>query len=299
MIENLILVLSLIFLGTFSRKINLLPSSTSHVLNSYVLNIALPAMILATIPHLTISGEVLYPIIFHWIFYGLSLVAVLISSKIFKFTRSVTGVLLVVCCLGNTAFLGIPIVNSFYGEEAVAYAVLYDQLGSGFAFILTGAFILPFFTNQKMDSLKHVFTNLCKFPPFIALILAFLCIFISLPSALSNVIDQLAATLIPCAMISVGFQMKYKLNFAKLKPIVVGLVIKMIIIPSLALVSLKILNLNSIPANVSVLQTGMPPMITAGAMAMSSNLENDIAASLVGYGLFVAFVTLPIINFFI
>jgi predicted permease len=43
----------------------------------------------------------------------------------------------------------------------------------------------------------------------------------------------------------------------------------------------------------------MPPMVTAGILAMSANLESEIAAGLVGYGLLFSFLTLPLIHFFI
>ena len=58
----------------------------------------------------------------------------------------------------------------------------------------------------------------------------------------------------------------------------------------------KTLNFSNMALNVSIIQSAMPPMVTAGAVAMSANLEKDIAAALVGYGLLISFLTLPLLK---
>ncbi len=299
MIENFVLVLVLILIGSISRKVGWLPENSANILNSFVLNISLPAMILVSVPSLKVDSAILYPISFHWVLYAINIGLVILVSKALKFKKSVLGVLLVVSCMGNTAFLGIPMNASFFGESAVPYAVLFDQLGSGFAFILTAAFILPIFTHGEKSSLVDIFKNLIKFPPFVALVLAFFLMKFPLPSILNDVVIQVSKTLIPCAMIAVGYQMKYKLSLSELKPLVAGLGIKLLLIPVLALIAGNFIPDKHLSLNVSIIQSGMPPMITAGAMAMQENLESDIAAALVGYGLFFSFLTIPFIKYFL
>lgn len=43
--------------------------------------------------------------------------------------------------LGNTGFVGIPLVEALLGKEAVAYAILYDQFGTFIALNTLGSFI--------------------------------------------------------------------------------------------------------------------------------------------------------------
>ncbi len=298
MIENVILVFALIGIGTFSKRLGLLPENSAFVLNSFVLNISLPSMILISIPKLPLDGNLLYPVISHWLFYSLSIICILGFLKIFKLAKSHVGVLLVVACMGNTAFLGIPMVETFYGAELVPYAVLYDQLGSGIAFILTASFILPVFKDTAVKKqFSDILRDLIVFPPFVSLVLGFIFIFIPMPKLANNVLEIISKTLIPCAMISVGYQMKYRLNQDKLKPVVIGLVMKLVLIPLIGLVFVKLFKIENSAMNISLLQSGMPPMITAAALAMNADLESDIAASLVGYGLFFSFLTLPLIQF--
>jgi len=46
---------------------------------------------------------------------------------------------------------------------------------------------------------------------------------------------------------------------------------------------------------VGVLESAMPPMITAGAVAAAAKLEPELAAALVGFGIVLSFVSMPLL----
>lgn len=299
MIETFILVMGLILTGIFMKRSGIFPENTSDVLNSFVLNVSLPAIIVVSIPKLTLSADLIYPVLMHWGLYFTHLILILMISKVLNFSKTVTGCLAIVTCLGNTAFLGIPMVSGFFGEKAIAYAVLYDQLGSGLAFLFALVVLIPKFVPGKEQNLKQALFNLIKFPPFVALILGFCLMKFPLHHTLLRFVTDLSVTLIPCAMVAVGFQMKFKMAMHDIKPILVGLIMKLLFVPLVALGIYSILNKDFLSLKVSVLQSGMPPMVTAGALAMSVDLEKEISAALVGYGLLISFLTLPLLKFFI
>lgn len=299
-LENIVLVIGLIGLGSLCRRSSLFPKNSAEVLNVFILNISLPAIILISIPKLVINSNILIPVFSHWTAFIIHGLLLIIAKKIFSFKNSVFGALFIVTILGNTAFLGIPIVNSFLGEQGVPFAVLYDQLGSGFGFIFMAAFILPKYVGKEVGSLKNIAKKLLKFPPFIALVLGFVFIYLPVPAVVNKYLESIANTLIPCAMIAVGFQMKYKLPKTTVLPLAVGLCIKLIILP---LIMFSLMGgivepffYFNIAEKASILQSGMPPMITAGALVMNEGLEEDLCASLVGYGLIVSFVSLSFLN---
>jgi len=296
-IDNFVLIIGLIAIGSLMKKSDWFPANTNDVLNKIVLNISLPAIILLNIPKLIINSEVYYPVLIHWVSFVTHIIILVALWKVLKFKKSTFGALLIVSTLGNTAFLGIPMVKSLYGDAAVPFAVLYDQLGSGIGFILYGAFVLPWVTGGKLHSWKEVFKKLLTFPPFLALIGGFLLMSVQLPTAATGLLNSLAATLIPCAMIAVGFQMKYRLPHTILWPVALGLSIKLLMIPLLMIYGAKFFGMNSLAANVAVLQSGMPPMITAGAMAITAKLEEDLVTALVGYGLIISFLTIPFLKY--
>lgn len=299
MSEDFIYIVGLIIIGSSFKKLNLLPKSSSEVLNSFVVNISFPAMIITSIAKLNISADIIYPVSMHWMIYIIHFFLILFLGKKLKMSKSIIGCLLVVSCLGNTAFLGIPMTHNFFGEDAIPYAILYDQLGSFTAFVFTMSVVLPHYSGNKAKSIVEILIRIIKFPPFIALILGFVFLTVPLPKTLDHFFMNISKTLIPCAMISIGFQMKYRIPLTRLKPIIIGLGLKLVIIPLLALGLYSIYGHETLALKVSVFQSGMPPMVTAGVLAMSSNLESDIAAALVGHGLLLSFLTLPILHLLI
>jgi predicted permease len=94
----------------------------------------------------------------------------------------------------------------------------------------------------------------------------------------------------------VGFQLTLRLNSEVWPPLGIGLVIKLIAAPLLALTVCRWLRLDNLAAQVSVFEAGMPPMISAGALAILAELSPPLTAALVGLGIIVSFITLPILH---
>jgi len=96
-------------------------------------------------------------------------------------------------------------------------------------------------------------------------------------------------------MIAVGFQLTLKLDLKSVVPLGAGLFMKLIIAPLAALLICYILKLDSEAARVSVFEAGMPPMVSAGALAIIADLSPRLTAALVGLGIVASFFTLPIL----
>jgi predicted permease len=76
-----------------------------------------------------------------------------------------------------------------------------------------------------------------------------------------------------------------------------GLGLKLVLMPLLAWLLARGLGAPPLLAQVAVLEAGMPAMITAGAIAMLAGLAPELAAGLVGYGVLVSMLTLPMIAY--
>jgi predicted permease len=69
---------------------------------------------------------------------------------------------------------------------------------------------------------------------------------------------------------------------------------KLALMPAVAYGLVRLLGLDGLPAQAAVLETAMPPMITASALAISHRLAPGLAAALAGYGVVLALVTVPL-----
>jgi hypothetical protein len=63
--------------------------------------------------------------------------------------------------------------------------------------------------------------------------------------------------------------------------------------PALAWLLVPLLGLQGDMARTTVLESAMPSMVTAGALAIAHNLAPRLAAAMVGYGLLLSLLTLP------
>ncbi|OQW94659.1 MAG: hypothetical protein BWK79_05130 [Beggiatoa sp. IS2] len=294
--ENFIIVITYLLIGTALRRMPAFPNETGNVLNLFVIYVSLPALVLLKIPDLPFSKHLLVPAIMPWAMLLLSGAILLFLSRLLKWDRPTTGCLLILIPLGNTSFLGIPMVKIFFGDQAVPYAVLYDQLGSFLALATYGTLIIALYsTGKSKPTLPDMVRKIISFPPFIALVLAFILKPFSYPLIAINILEVLASTLVPVVMIAVGFQLTLRLNKAVTSQLAIGLTIKLVITPLVALFICQLAGLEGEVVQVSIFESGMPPMVSAGALAILANLSPSLAAALVGIGIVLSFATLPIL----
>jgi len=112
---------------------------------------------------------------------------------------------------------------------------------------------------------------------------------------LSKVLSSFANTIVPIALVAVGLQLQFKLPREDLKPFSVALFIKLIIAPIIAIIICKIFDWNNQASIVSIMEAGMAPMITAGAIASMAGLAPRLSSAIVGYGILISFVTTGIL----
>jgi predicted permease len=293
--ENLIIIFFLLLLGMLLSRLKVFPDNASQSLNLFIIYISLPALILLQVPRLTFSKELLVPVLLPWIMVLISALLVLMASHLLKWQRTTTGALLLMVPLGNTSFFGIPMVEAFWGTESVSYAVLYDQFGSFLALTTYGSIILAAYSGSEKPSPAAIVKRICLFPPFIALVIGLLTMSVSYPAFLQVVLQGIAASLVPVVMVAIGLQITLKLPPGSWIPFSVGLAIKLVVAPLIATLLCFAMNQNTMAAKVSVFEAGMPPMVTAGALALLAGLTPELTAALVGLGLMVSFLTLPLL----
>jgi len=294
--EDFVITITFLLIGMALKRIPDFPDETGNVLNLFVIYISLPALVFLKIPELVFSKNLLVPAFMPWGMLLFSCVIILILSRFLKWKRATTGCLLLLIPLGNTSFLGIPMVKAFFGENAIPYALLYDQLGSFLALATYGSLILALYgTGESKPTIKSVVKRVVSFPPFIALVLAFCLRAFPYPPITVGLLKILSSTLVPLVMIAVGFQLTLRLSREVTSQLCIGLSIKLIVAPVAALFLCKIAGLEGEVVQVSIFEAGMPPMVSAGALAILVNLSPALTAALVGIGIVLSFATLPIL----
>ena len=289
-----VLLFGALALGSASARLGWMPDDSPKVLNAWVIRIALPALVLVEIPKIQLAPELAFAMAGPWIV-ALGAVAVFIPlGKLLDWSRQRTGAIILTCGLGNTAFMGLPMVEALAGEAAVGTAVIVDQLGSFFALSLVGVVVAASFSGGSLRP-RDIVRRIVLFPPFMALVAAFVVGGLGgWPNWVEQPLAVFGATLTPTALFAVGFQLRVGHAWTYRGVIAIGLTWKLLLAPLVVLGTGMMLGLSGQLLHVTVLQCAMAPMITAGILAADSRLEPPLAASMVGVGIALSFASVPL-----
>ena len=294
--DNFFLILAYLAIGVLLRRLPAMPENSGIALNMYVLYVALPALILKSVPKLQLSAELLIPAVTPWLLLVAVVATVLLLSRLLNWSRDVTGALLIVLPLGNTSFLGFPMTEALFGSAAMPYAVVYDQVGSFIALATYVTIVAALYSpTASQPSMRAIVIKIVTFPSFIALVLGLLLRGSSYPPFAATLIDNLAATLVPVVMVAVGFALTIKFSKSEISPLLSALAIKLALMPALAALLWFSLGQRGLAVNISIFQAAMPPMISAGAIAIMAGLAPRLVSGIIGIGILLGLVTLPLV----
>jgi predicted permease len=289
-----VFVLALLALGKLIAHLRLLPESTPEALNQFVILICLPATVLLHASRLTFTPALALTALLPWLLLVLSTVLVWSVARVARFSVGSTAVLLLAVPLGNTAFLGYPLLTALLGESALPQAVIYDQLGTFLILSTFGLWVVARYGHGSAPGARAMLARILRFPPFLALIVALTIMPAELPAWLSAILARLADALLPLVAIAIGMQLKLRLPRNLLAPFAFGLGAKLLLAPLIVLALAQTLGAAESARTVATLQAAMPVMITAMALAGAAKLEPELGAALVGYSTVIAAATLPL-----
>lgn len=297
-IKAIITIILLIGTGIAAQKLNLLQKEDAVTLNKIVIHLALPALAFIAIRNSEISFSLLsIPLIAHLTMLGIVMV-VLICSYFLKLSKIATGSLMLTAVLGNTAFMGYPVIIGTYGEEQLFKAVFYNEFGTAIFMFTLGAFIASYYGKGDF-SLSNILKDMITFPPLIALFLAFITKPLPLPPVLLEFLVYLSKLTIPLVMISVGLSLDLKQIKQGSVPLFTALLLKLLLSPILAYSLSKTFSLDPVAWGITTLQAAMPVSMVSLSLAIKYELDVDFASSIIFTSVLVSMLTIPLVGFFL
>lgn len=294
---NALLLLGVcLVLGWLAARLGRPPPALSQSLNWWVLNVAYSALVLSLIPKLRFEWHLWFLVASIWFVFAGAWVFFTVLGRMFHWSRARIGALTLVGGLGNTSFIGFPLIEALRGEEGLKLALIADQVGCFVALAVGGTVVAAVYSGRsvaKTTVARRVFT----FPPFISL---FVGIAVGMlggwPEAVDGILARLGATLVPLALFSVGLQFRLHLGEGQLAAIGWGLGWKLLLAPAIVwLVGLAI-GVGDSVLTIAVLESAMAPMISATILADQNNLEPQLANTMLGAGILLSFITVPLAN---
>lgn len=290
--NNLILLILCFIAGMLLHRFKRMPVNTPAVLNSFIIHVSFPALILLSVHDLKISGDVGLMAAMGWIVFALSAGFFWLIGRWLDLPRRTVGALILTGGLCNTSYVGLPMIEAYYGHQGLASGIIVDQLGSFLVLSTLGITVAGIYSSGR-PGMSEMAKRIFLFPPFIALVIALLLIPLEYPAWLTLVLKRMGDTLAPLALLGVGFQLRLGHLAGNGRNLAIGLSFKLVLAPLvLFLLYVPLLGAHGQAIQITLFEAAMPPMITAAILATEHDLDPPLATLMVAMGLVISFATL-------
>lgn len=289
MIAKFGLILFCILAGIYFSRSSKLPKDSHKIVNAWVINLALPAVAIKYLPHIQLGQHLLMPAIAPVIVFAGGIVFVALFLRRQAPDKATLAGMMLMAGLGNTGFVGLPLVAAYFGKEHLGTAVILDQ-STVFLFSTVGAFIAIRGSGKGQVTASAILLKLVRFPPLIASLLSISLLRQIDISEIEPLVNDIAATTAPLALFSIGLQLKFDDIRSQISAASPVLLYKLILAPAACVGVALLFHLKGLHAQISIFQMGMPSLSSAAVIAneydLNPKLVNLIAASSIVIGLF-------------
>ncbi|MBC5991228.1 AEC family transporter [Pontibacter cellulosilyticus] len=292
--SSFILLFGCLLLGVLLQRVRNFPPNTPLVLNQFIIYISLPALALYFIPEVALDSTVLLPVGVAWICFAGSALFFWSLGKAFGWSRKLIGCLILTAGLGNTSFIGFPVIEALYGQEGLKTAILIDQPGSFFILSTVGIAVAAAFSRGTTDA-KAIAKKIFTFPPFFSFVLAIILNLLNLHFSddVKEVFQRLGSAVTPLALVSVGLQLRIERKSKHWRFLILGLTYQLMLAPLLIYtLYYGIMDLRGEMIQITIVEAAMAPMITACIVAATYGLKPKLANMMIGFGIPISFITL-------
>ena len=292
----MLLLFVCLILGLLVTRFAKPPTGMVAGINWWVINVALPALVLELIPRVKFDPQLWFPVAAMWLTFGGAWLLFGLLGPRLGWSRQRTGALILVCGLGNTSFIGYPLMQALHGQQGLALAVVADQLGAFPILASAGIVVASLYAGRKPEP-ALILRRIATFPAFIALVVGILAGACGgWPAWLDGVFAPIGVTLTPLALFSVGLQFKFHSGNRQLGAVSWGLGWKLLLAPLLCWVMGVAAGVDGLVLTVGVLQAAMAPMVSATILADEYELEPILANTVLGVGIVLSLLSVPLGN---
>ena len=271
------------------------PAEAFARLNRFIVWVPLPAAVLLSLHGLHWEPSYWVPVSMAWIVFALSAAFFSAVGRACGWSARTVGALVMTGGLGNTSFVGFPLLRALYGERAIPVAVLADQPGSFLVLATLGVAAASFYSSGRA-SFRAVLTRMARFPPLWALAAAAALRPLTFPGPVEAALRLGMRSLAPLALISVGGALRF--DRARLEreraPVAVGLIFKLALAPlAMALLLVVLLHQRGEAVRITLTEAAMGPMITGAIVAEEHGLDSELCSLMVSVGIPLSLISVP------
>ncbi len=295
-VNQMLVLFSFMALGYFLNYKGILPKNTSLSLSRLETNVLVPCLVFNTFyKYCTIKN-----LSEKWTFliYGtaimlVSLIIGIVLAKIFAKDNYLQKIYTYSFAVANFSFMGNAVVLGIFGEDILFDYMIFTLPLCLYVYSYGTASLIPQKDNEKKFSLKAFVNPIC-----ISMLLGAVAgiTTVPLPKFLISAISSAGACMSPLAMILTGFVVAdYSIKtLTKTKKIYLASIIRLIILPLIFVLVLKMLNTDSDIIMLTLCATAMPLGLNTVVFPAAYGGDTTPGASMALISHILSIVTIPI-----
>jgi len=306
-LSNLTSLCLLMLVGYILRKARIITDEVNTGLSAILLKVALPCTILMSMQR-EFSAEMLtdglivltVAVVLHFA----SPVIGVFLTRICRVQMDQRGIWLFALSFANVAYMGYPVINAIYGEDALFYVamnnvsfnILFPTLG--YALIAYGRpkAAQPAEKSSSVDILKRLARNEALVATLIGLVLFVTSI--RLPAPMGNALSMAGSLTTPVSMMIIGGLLaknSFKLVFSDVRIYALAAV-RLLVLPLAAFAVLRLFITNPLMLGVMTYLAAMPAGAVLGIVSVQKGADAFTASKVVFMTTLLSLFTIPLIS---
>jgi len=276
--DNIFIIISIIFLGYIFSFFQKQKESVEMVLNEYLYYVALPITIFLKTATIKLSVLNISFVLINSIPVLLVFLLIYIFWRLKIFQSNFSRTLIITSTLGNLIYLGLSIISIKEGESMIGPASLAAAI-QNFIIFTIGIFLINKISDYE-ETGKIILYKVIKNPLFISSIFGVLFAYFSIPlSFFEKIMNEFAKSTTALSLFVIGVSLYGKrILIVNIKKILIISFFKHIFLPLIVFLFIYFGGLSDIEYKIVFIQYTMPVAIACYVIAYEFNLETDIVS---------------------
>ena len=290
---EMLVILAAIAAGYAANRLGYLGEETDQRISKLLLNITMPAMIVASVitgEELPEMGVILSILVVGVIFYLMAFAFVLLVPRILPGTAGERGVWRYALAFPNVGFIGYPVAVALFGDGALFYAAILALPFNLLSFSL-GPLLL---VGAARFQWKQLFTP-CIVASVLGLILALTRL--RPPVLVGEILDFVGDITVPLSLLVIGSLLAGMSAGQVLRAPKLWLLtaIRLLVMPAVLCMILRALETDSLVLGIAVTQMAMPVAVNGTLLSMEYGGDTECMAQITFLTTTASILTIPIV----
>ncbi len=299
-VRGVALILILLGLGYFLAALGWVKKENSEFLTRFVVTITLPPYMVVNLTtnftraRLLDLGKGLGVPVASML---LSYLSGLALARLFQIPMKRKGIFVVAFSLSNTIFVGLPVCQALFGEQATPFVLLYYMVNTTLFWTL-GAFGIALSGNPEANlSFSKAVLQCILNPPFVAFFIGIGLVLLgyTLPGLVFETARMVGGLTTPLSLLCVGTTVNIR-HIRLSRDVALVLLGRFLVSPLLVLLVARLFPLSELMRDVFLVMSAMPVMMQSSLLARLYRADYEYATSLIAVTTALSALAIPLLK---